>query len=186
MIEKITTDRLIIRTHGPEISNELLKFYLDNQELFDKFDPVLTDNFYTEEFQRKSLIYEDNEIRNGVAMHLYVYLKEDPETIIGNIDFFRIRPNPFYSTILSYRFHKDYHNKGYATESIRAAINNMFENYNIHRIEARIAPDNTPSLKLVERLNFRYEGREFESVYIHNTFKDHLRYSFVRSQLDNK
>lgn len=181
MAHFITTDRLTIQTKGEELAEELLTFYQENGTLFEQYDPLLSDQFYTLDYQRNMLLYEQKEIQNGVAMHYYVFLKEHPDKIIGNIDFFRIRPNPFFSTILSYRFHQRFHGQGYALESCQAAIRSMFADYEIHRMEARVAPDNARSIHLLERLGFTYEGLEHESVKIHGAFKDHLRYSLLEN-----
>ncbi len=178
-ISRFTTERLTILQRDEDIADRLLTFYNENREEFEQFDPLLSDNFYTEKYQRAVIRYERDEIEKGLANHYYVYLGDDTDTIIGNIDFFRIRPNPFYSTILSYRFHHDYWGKGYAYEAIRASIKMMFDNYDIHRVEARISTDNPRSIKLIEHLGFTYEGIEHESVKIRDVFKDHMRYSLL-------
>ncbi len=182
MNPSLTTDRLLIRTGEESLAETLLCFYEENKKEFEPYDPVLSRNFYTKEYQRKAILYEQKEIKNGRSMHYYVFLKEHPETLIGNIEFDRILPNPFYSTVLSYRFHHEYWHCGYATESINAAIASMFSEYEIHRMEARVTPDNTPSIRLLERLGFRFEGTEYESVKINGIFKDHLRYSLLQGQ----
>ena len=182
-ITRFSTDRLIIMQRDEDIADKLLTFYNENMEEFEQFDPLLSDNFYTEKYQAAVIRYERNEIDKGLANHFYVYLKGDTDTIIGNIDFFRIRPNPFYSTILSYRFHHDYWGKGYAKEAIYAAINMMFANYDIHRIEARVSKDNPHSIKLLNGLGFTYEGVERESVKIRGIFKDHLRFALLSTDI---
>ena len=57
--------------------------------------------------------------------------------------------------------------------------NILFSNYKIHRIEARVAPDNIPSIKLLERLHFRFEGIEYQSVEVNGRYTDHYRYSLL-------
>ncbi len=181
MHKRIETKRLLVLQRNEEIADQLLTFYDENRQEFEAYDPLLSDNFYTVEYQRAVIRYEQKEIAEGTSMHYYVYLREDPDTIIGNIDFHRIRPNPFFSTIISYRFHHAYQGKGYATEALQSAISAMYETTKLHRMEARVAVDNEASIRLLKRLGFVYEGREYESVLIHGAFKDHLRYSLLKN-----
>ena len=64
-------------------------------------------------------------------------------------------------------------------EACQAAISVIFSNYKIHRLDARVAPDNIPSIKLLERLGFVYEGIEYQGVEVNGTFKDHYRYGLI-------
>ena len=47
---------------------------------------------------------------------------------------------------------------GLAREAVEALLRHCFVTLGIHRIEAQIAPANTASLRLIERLGFRLEG----------------------------
>ncbi len=51
-----------------------------------------------------------------------------------------------------------YQRQGYMREAVRALIQHCFVTLDVHRIEAMIAPQNTRSVALVERLGFKLEG----------------------------
>jgi ribosomal-protein-alanine N-acetyltransferase len=48
--------------------------------------------------------------------------------------------------------------KGYMSEAGRALLRHLFDDLDIHKVEALIRPDNKPSAALAERLGFRLEG----------------------------
>lgn len=176
---QLTTDRLILKIEDSNKTQDILAFYQNNRELFERFEPTRPANFYTEAYQRASISYEYSEIIKGKTLRYYIYLKDQPDTIIGSVNFFRMEHGPFSRASIGYKLDAAYHGYGYATETCLAAIPVIFTNYRIHRIEARVAPDNIPSIKLLERLNFRFEGIEYQSVEINGHYSDHYRYSLL-------
>ena len=59
---------------------------------------------------------------------------------------------------LGYLFARDYWGQGYAAEAARAVIASAFGALGLERLTARIHKGNDASVRLIERLNFRYEG----------------------------
>lgn len=176
---KLTTNRLILQIEDAAKAGDVLSFYQNNRSLFEYFEPTRPHNFYTLAYQKAAMQYEYSEIIKGKSLRYYIYLKETPDTIIGSVNFSRMEHSPFSKASLGYKLDASYHGHGYATEACQAAIPVIFSNYNIHRIEARVSPDNIPSIKLLERLAFRYEGIEYQSVEVNGTYRDHYRYSLI-------
>lgn len=176
---QLTTDRLILQIENADKAAEVLAFYEKNRTLFECFEPTRPKNFYTLAYQKASMQYEYSETLKGKSLRYYIYLKEKPDTIIGSVNFFRLQHEPFSSASIGYKIDASYQGQGYATEACQAAIPVMFSNYKIHRIEARVSPDNIPSIKLLEHLDFRFEGIEYQSVSIKGQYKDHYRYSLL-------
>lgn len=175
----LTTERLILTIEDSNKAEDILAFYQNNKDLFERFEPTRPQNFYTMEYQRAAVSYEYSEIIKGETLRYYVYLKEQPDTIIGSVNFSRMEHGPFSKAVIGYKFDAAYHGHGYALEACRAALPVMFSNYKIHRIEARVSPDNIASIKLLEHLHFRFEGIEYQSVEVNGHFTDHYRYSLL-------
>jgi [ribosomal protein S5]-alanine N-acetyltransferase len=51
-----------------------------------------------------------------------------------------------------------YQRNGFGTEAVRAVLNYCTDELNVHRVEAFMHPDNSPSLRLAEGLGFCCEG----------------------------
>ena len=177
----INTNRLIMRVEDAGIAEKALRFYIENSEYFDMYEPTRPSTFYTLEYQQAAAEYEYKDTIKGRSLRYYVYTSENPERIIGSVNFYSIRPMPFSTAAIGYKFHHEVWGNGYALEGCQAAISVMFSNYNTHRIEAKVSPSNTRSIHLLERLGFTYEGLEYQSVNINGVFMDHSRYSLINS-----
>lgn len=181
---QLTTSRLKLQIEDETKAGQILDFYKKNAVLFDLYEPTRPANFYTLAYQKAAVAYEYSEIIKGKNLRYYIYLKNG-SPIIGSINFSRMEHGPFSRVSIGYKLDKDYHGKGYALEACQAAIPVIFSNYKIHRIEARVAPDNTPSIKLLEKLHFQYEGIEYQGVEIGGSFKDHHRYSLLNPDFNS-
>ncbi len=183
MSVKLITDRLIIKTSEEEFAPKLAKYYLKNREWFEEFEFTHQDSYYTEEYQLRSMKYEMQEIEKKQNIYYYVFLKEDPETIIGTISYSRLRPAPYLSTIFGYDLGHDYWGKGLMKEACMETIKEIFQTYGMHRIEARVSPANIRSIYLLQRMGFVLEGVEYKSVQVRGEFRDHLRYAKLNEDM---
>jgi ribosomal-protein-alanine N-acetyltransferase len=59
---------------------------------------------------------------------------------------------------IGYILAKAQRGRGLMGEALQAQLTYCFDQLGVHRVEAMIHPDNTPSLRLAERLGFRPEG----------------------------
>ncbi|CAN5143359.1 GNAT family protein [soil metagenome] len=53
----------------------------------------------------------------------------------------------------------------------------------LHRIEICIRPENEPSLRVVEKLGFRYEGLRRRYIHINGDWRDHFCFALVAEEL---
>ena len=175
----LITNRLILQIEDSSKAEKVLDFYIRNRELFERFEPTRPKNFYTLSYQMASMNYEYSEIMQGKTLRYYIYRQEQPDTIIGTVNFSHIQHGPFSKASIGYKLDAACQGNGYALEACQAAVPVLFSNYKIHRIEARVAPENIASIKLLEHLGFRYEGIEYQGVEVNGIFKDHYRYGLI-------
>ena len=120
------TDRLILKVLRPEAAKKVLCFYLDNKELFEKYEASRPDNFYTVKYQKSVLLCEYNLTVQLSAVRFYVFLKDDPDRIIGTICFRDITRSIYDSCEVGYKFDERFWHHGYATEALIEGIDIMF------------------------------------------------------------
>lgn len=106
--------------------------------------------------------------------YLAVTLPND--TLIG---FARLGLDGVQAGKLGYAIRADQWGRGYATDAARTLTNYGFQQLGLHRISAAIGPDNGPSVALVRRLGFQYEGRIRDHVYTNGAWRDSLLYSVL-------
>lgn len=66
---------------------------------------------------------------------------------------------------LGYSFHADFHGRGYAYESISAILREMKAQLNVTTFTAGAGLENTPSVRLLQKLGFRQTDTEQVSFY---------------------
>lgn len=174
------TERLIMQVLPVSEAERVLNFMSKNTETFDKYEPARDKDFFTIDYQRRLLSAEQQVFLKGGAARFYVSLKEEPKTIIGCIHFYNILHGPYESCMVGYKFDPDYHHHGYAEESLEKGIEIMFNDVKLNRIEATVMPNNIPSIKLLERLDFEREGLLKKKLCINGKWEDHYLYAKVK------
>ena len=147
----INTERLIIRRFREEDWMDLYEYLSDEVVVAFEPYPVYTKEQAKEEAKNR----ESNE-------SFYAVCLKDSGKCIGNLYFHK---EDFDTWELGYVFNRFYQKNGYAIESARALVDYSFKAMGARRIVAKCSPKNTPSWKLMERLNMRREGLLLQNVY---------------------
>lgn len=174
-----TTDHLILSILHPNNADKVLLFYEKNKESFEPWEPEREPNFYTLSYQQVSLTVEYNMISNKKLLRYWVFHRDDPQTIIGSVNFYNIIRGAYSCCQLGYKLDEDYVGNGYALESVQAGIDLLLEEHGLHRIEANIMPSNKRSINLIKKLGFHYEGLCKSSIKINGKWEDHARYALI-------
>ena len=177
------TDRLILQVEKEDIADQLLDFYIRNRKQFERFEPTRPNNFYTLAYQKASLRYEYNEIMHGKCLRYCLYVKEQPDVLIGSVNFSNFVHDPFSHTSIGYKLDHAAQKKGYAYEACMSTFDILHERYHINRIDARIHPDNTASIRLAEKIGFSPISYEPKSANILGHYVDLIRYSVTISDI---
>ena len=143
----LETERLILRAFYYDDWKDLYEYL--SQESVVKYEPY---GIYT-----KDACKQEAEKRSQQDSFWAVCLKENNK-LIGNVYFKQQEPEEFLTWEIGFVFNPMYYGKGYATESCRELLRYGFQQLNTHRIVAMCNPKNTPSWKLLERLNMQREG----------------------------
>lgn len=89
---------------------------------------------------------------------------------------------PLCSGMLGYRVDERHEGHGLMRETLEAILDWAFVVRGLHRVEANIMPRNERSVRLVERLGFRREGRAQSFLRIAGTWEDHDRYAMTAEE----
>lgn len=174
-----STKRLNLKILLSKDADKVLNFYKRNKNHFEPWEPKRNPNFYTLPYQSTSLTLEHNLMLHSRSLRLWIFLKDNPDIIIGCISFYNIYKDPYSCCQVGYKIDRDYTHKGYAYEALKYTMNLISNEYNLHRIEAKIMPSNKGSIKLIKKLGFLYEGLTKSSVKINGKWEDHLLYSYI-------
>ncbi len=160
--EEIITDRLILRkfTQG---SFDSIYSELSQDEQLD----VLGLNSI------EKLMEEKEKYKNGLSAHnkKFLYhqlLDKKTSAIIGWCGFHTWYTDHNRAEIGYGLFDDSYKSKGIMSEAIEPIVNYGFINMHLERIEAFVSPNNTHSIKLLQRMKFKKEGI-LKHHYLHNS-----------------
>ena len=80
---------------------------------------------------------------------------------------------------LGYWLRVDAWGKGLMTEAGRAVVNWAFNSVNAHRVRVAAATDNHPSLHVIARLGFRFEGIARQAERVSGRWLDHAVFALI-------
>lgn len=78
-----------------------------------------------------------------------------------------------------FKFHKDYWNKGYATEAARKILSFGFKNLQLHRIEAGCAVENIGSICVLEKIGMIREAHKRKLLPLKSGWSDNYGYAIL-------
>jgi len=97
---------------------------------------------------------------------------------VGMIDLFEFNPLHKRAGIGILIIESEQH-KGFASEAIELLINYSFNQLNLHQLFANITADNTKSLELFKKLNFKKIGVKKEWLFSKGDFKDEILFQLI-------
>ena len=85
----------------------------------------------------------------------------------------------FDSGYVGYWVDRDVAGRGVATTAVALALDHCFGAVGLHRVEANVRPENTPSLRVVAKLGMVHEGLHRRYLFIDEQWRDHLTYALL-------
>jgi [ribosomal protein S5]-alanine N-acetyltransferase len=180
----ISTARLNLTLLGPTQAREATRYLSRNRAHFSGAGPLVDDEYFTVEYQRRRLTRELEMMEEGTLFRLWIFRREDPEGSppIGDISLSHIVRGIMQSCYLGYKLDRDHIGKGYMTEALERTVAFAFENLALHRVEANIMPGNIASQRVVEKLGFVNEGFSPKYLMIDGRWEDHVRYAKINDE----
>lgn len=173
------TSRLVVRLLHQQDIPEVLNYYLENQEFLEPFEPVRPRNFYTREFWSQHIEKSLIEYGYDRSLRLFFFKKTDPTKVIGTANFTSMNQGVSYSCNLGYSLAESEQGKGYMTEALEVSIRYLFDDLNMHRINANYMPHNRRSGNVLKRLGFTVEGYARDYLLINGKWEDHILTSLI-------
>ena len=179
---RIVTERLIVREAAPREARRVARFLQENRRYHTPWEPTRSPEYFRSAVQRRILRTARREKRN---LLLFLFTRDRPDAIVGSVTFSNIVRGAFRSCFLGYRIAHEYEGRGLMTEALASAIRYVFSYEGMHRIEANIMPANVRSIRLVQRLGFRCEGRAKRYLNIQGRWEDHDHYVLLIDEFDS-
>jgi RimJ/RimL family protein N-acetyltransferase len=125
----------------------------------------------------ESMCHQRRLNRPGDTFTLAVARRSD-ETLMGQVSL-RWTDATAGQGELRFVFNPLYRRQGYATEAVRAAIDLGFEQFNFHRVFARVGGNNLPSARLLKGLGMRLEAHYREHALFQGDWDEELHFAIL-------
>jgi ribosomal-protein-alanine N-acetyltransferase len=102
---------------------------------------------------------------------------------VGQLNVAQIAYGSLSSASLGYWVIESMAGQGITPIAVGLATDYLFFEKGLHRMEVCIKPDNTASLRVVEKLGFRYEGLRRRYIHIDGAWADHFCFALVQEEV---
>lgn len=170
-----------LRNLKPADSEDLLEYYKKNKNYLAPFEPVRDSSFYKLETQRNLLNESYKQLLNGTTIDMGIF-KDDK--LIGKIKLSNIIYGSLKSGVLGYSLDEDEQGKGYMRESVSIFLKYVFNECNLHRVEASVLVDNIRSRKVLEHMGFKLVGINEKYLLVNGKWQDHATYYIIKDHFN--
>ncbi|GAB3265847.1 GNAT family N-acetyltransferase [Chitinimonas naiadis] len=163
----LTTPRLLLRELKPADADAVLAIHADTDAMrWFGADPI------QDRKQALQLIELFAEWRKAPTPGIrWGITRRDTGQLLGSCGLFKWNRG-WRNCVLGYELGKPHWGQGWMSEALRAVLAYGFDEMDLHRVQAEIHPDNLASIRLIERLGFRLEGRHRQQGYWSGQFHD--------------
>lgn len=103
--------------------------------------------------------------------------------LAGQLNVSSIAYGSLSSATIGYWVSERFAGKGVTPTAVALATDHCFFGVGLHRMEICIRPENEPSLRVVQKLGFRYEGMRRRYIHINGDWRDHFCFALTVDEL---
>ncbi|EHR1329424.1 GNAT family N-acetyltransferase [Clostridium perfringens] len=177
---QLNTERLTLRNLTPENTEEMLDYYIRNEEHLRQYEPTRDSGFYTYEGQKEILTESFRQFIDGTSIDLGIF---KDEKLIGKIKLSNIVYGILRNAFVGYSIDKVHQGKGYMKEALNTVCSYAFEEMGLHRLEASTLMDNSRSQGVLKACGFNELGISEKYLYINGEWRDHKIFYKVNDDL---
>jgi len=103
--------------------------------------------------------------------------------VVGQLNVANILYGSVSSAIIGYWVAPEVAGRGITPTAVALAIDYLFNQLGLHRVEIAIRPENTASLRVVEKLGLRFEGTKERYIHINGDWRDHYMFAVTAEEI---
>jgi ribosomal-protein-alanine N-acetyltransferase len=129
---------------------------------------------------RSSIRHLQSNARAGLGLPFIIEYQGE---LAGQLNVSSISYGSVSMATIGYWVSERFAGKGLTPTAVALASDHCFFTVGLHRIEICIRPENDPSLRVVEKLGFRYEGLRRRYIHINGDWRDHFCFALTVEEL---
>jgi ribosomal-protein-alanine N-acetyltransferase len=111
------------------------------------------------------------------------FVMEYEGKIVGQINVANIMHGSVSSAVIGYWIAPTVAGKSITPTSVALVSDYLFNVVGLHRIEIDIRPENAASLRVVQKLGYRYEGLKRRYIHINGAWRDHFVFALTHEEV---
>ncbi len=184
LFKSLKTQRLNLLPVHENLAPQVAAFYRRNAVHLAPWDPPSPPGVATETFQRGRLRNATAEMAAGTACRWWLQLQVEPTIVVGSVSLTQIARGAFQNAMLGYAIDCEHEGLGLMREALQVVITHAFSaEFNLHRIQANVRPENVRSIGIIRRLGFEQEGLALQYLFINGAWRDHVMFALRNSQV---
>ncbi|MGO3146053.1 MAG: GNAT family N-acetyltransferase [Leucobacter sp.] len=105
------------------------------------------------------------------------------DEVVGQLSASDLSQGALWSGSIGYWIASEHAGRGITPIAVALAIDYLFATVGLHRVEICVRPENAASLRIVEKLGLRYEGRRLRYIHIDGGWRDHESFAITREEV---
>jgi [ribosomal protein S5]-alanine N-acetyltransferase len=170
----VQSERLLLRLPEDGDVSEVVGYYRDNREHLQPWSPRFSAEIFEPKYWLDQVSERRAELEAGLGARPFIFRKDDPTSVIGNISLNQVQRGPAHYCLLGYSLAAGAQGQGYMVEAVGAAVGYAFGVLRLHRVMANYMPRNVRSAAVLRRAGFTVEGYARDYLLIDGRWEDHV------------
>ena len=175
---ELADDRHLLRLPRFHDYRQWYQLRSESRRFLEPWEPTWRGDELTESSFRARVIRNEQEFSSGQAVPLFVFERAE-KTLLGGLTVGYIRRGAAQCCMIGYWMGERHAGQGHMFGALKLVIPYIFSSLQLHRIEAACIPDNTRSIRLLEKAGFQREGYLREYLKINGEWRDHVMFSLL-------
>lgn len=175
---KLTGNQVVLRVPRRSDFSDWAALRQESRSFLEPWEPRWAPDELDRASWRHRLGRYRSEQSAGTAIAYFIFHKKSG-ALLGGITIGNIRYGVSQSAQIGYWMGERHAGQGHMFGALNLAIPYIFSSLQLHRIEAACIPDNTRSIRLLEKVGFRQEGYLREYLKINGEWRDHVMFSLL-------
>ena len=124
--------------------------------------------------------WNESQARQGLQLPLVITVDG---RLAGQITAGPIQYGALRSAVIGYWIDRRMAGRGLVPRAAALVIDHLFAELGLHRIEVTVRPENTSSLRVVEKLHLRAEGMRRSAIHVDGGWRDHLVFALTAEEV---
>lgn len=176
---ELATERLTLESALACDAAEIAAFRVANRAHLEASSGARPESFYSAMHLERNLASDAIERWCKRSLNLLVRRKRD-RSLLGICNFSGFVWGAFRTCNIGYVVSKEAEGKGYMSEACAVALDYIYNEWGVHRVQAVYDADNTRSAALARRLGMRVEGTAKDYICLNGSWRDGVIASLLR------